>query len=92
MKTYKVELEIFINEEDGSEYTNPEVMNLVNVDDERDSISAAPYEFEEGEVVTEDDIYLEECNYVDEQGTGTMEFAFKKSDDIPNTNFEIDGL
>ena len=53
------------------------VINLVNLEDENDIIMAAPDEFEIGEIVNEDNLILKECNYVDEQGTGSGLFAFK---------------
>jgi hypothetical protein len=55
-----------------------DVMDLVNIEDDTDTIMAAPDDFENGEVVTEEQIILKECNYVDEQGVGTGMFAFKK--------------
>ena len=73
MKTYHVELVVF---EDGE--TNPEVMNLVNVNDTTDVIMVAPDEFKVGEIVTENNFYLEEVMMVDEQYYGKGTFAFKK--------------
>jgi len=72
MKTYKVVLTVFENGE-----TNPEVMDLVNVNDSTDRIMAAPDEFEVGEIVSENDFYLDEAMMVDEQSYGKGIFAFK---------------
>lgn len=72
-KVYRVVLATFESGE-----TNPEVMDLVNVDDESDRIMCAPDEFEVGEIVREGEFTLEEANYVDEQCYGTGLFAFKK--------------
>lgn len=71
MKTYKA-----IKPEHLSE--NDEAIDLVNIKDENDVIMAAPDNFKIGEILTEDQIEIKECNYVDEQGTGTALFAFKK--------------
>ena len=70
MKTYKA-----IKPEHLSE--NDEAIDLVNINDENDVIMAAPNQFEVGEILTEDQIEVKECNYVDEQGTGTAPFAFR---------------
>lgn len=70
MKTYKA-----IKPEHLSE--NDEAIDLVNINDENDVIMAAPDNFQVGEILTEDQIEVKECNYVDEQGTGTAPFAFK---------------
>ena len=87
---YRVELEIFIDEND-KEYTNPEVMNLVNVNDDRDYIPCAQDEFTVGELVDEDEFEMFEANYVDEQGVGTTWFAYKITSP-PNTNYGVDGI
>ena len=55
-----------------------DVVDLINVDDETDIIPGAPDEFVDGEIVGEDEIILKENNFVDDQGVGTMMFAFKK--------------
>jgi len=55
-----------------------DVVDLININDETDTIPGAPDEFVDGEIVTEDEIVLKKNNYVDEQGVGTMDFAFKK--------------
>ena len=73
MKKFKVILAVFENGE-----TNPEVLDLVNINDESDRIMAAPDEFIEGEIVSDYDISLEECNMVDDHCFGTGIFAFKK--------------
>lgn len=72
MKTYRVVQAIF---EDGEMFEN--VLDLVNVDDEEDRIMAAPDEFKVGDLLEENDFFVEECNYVDDQGTGVAPFAFK---------------
>lgn len=66
MKTYKV---VALS-------TNDEVVDLVNVEDETDIIPAAPFTFKDGDLITEEQFYLKECNYVDDNTTGTMNFAF----------------
>jgi hypothetical protein len=73
MKNYKVVLTQFENGE-----TDPEVMDLVNIENDSDRIMAAPYEFIEGEIVTENEIELQECQYTDEHTFGVGTFAFKK--------------
>jgi len=55
-----------------------DVVDLINVNDESDTIPGAPDEFVDGEIVSEDEIILKENSYVDDQGVGTMLFAFKK--------------
>ena len=71
MKTYKAIKPKHLSE-------NDEAIDLVNIKDENDVIMAAPDNFKIGEILTEDQIEVKECNYVDEQGTGTALFAFKK--------------
>ena len=56
---------------------NEEAFNLVNVEDSTDYIMVAADEFKLGETVMEGTFFIEECNYVDDQGTGTGYFAFK---------------
>lgn len=73
MKKYIVELVEFENGE-----TNPEVCDLVNVDDSSDRIMAAPDEFMVGEIVNEDEFEIRQNSMVDEQTYGTGDFAFKK--------------
>ncbi len=73
MKNYEVVLTVFENGE-----TNPEVMDLVNVNDSTDRIMAAPDEFSVGEIVNENEFYLDEAMMVNEQGYGKGTFAFKK--------------
>jgi hypothetical protein len=73
MKNYQVVLTVFENGE-----TNPEVMDLVNVNDLTDRIMAAPDEFNVGEIVNENEFYLDEAMMVDEQYYGKGTFAFKK--------------
>ena len=73
MAKFKAVLAVFENGE-----TNSEVLDLVNINDESDRIMAAPDEFIEGEIVSENDIILEECNMVDDHCFGTGIFAFKK--------------
>jgi hypothetical protein len=55
-----------------------DVVDLINVDDETDIIPGAPDEFIDGEILTEDEIVLRENSFVDDEGVGTMMFAFKK--------------
>ena len=72
MKTYQVKLAVFENGE-----TNPEVLDLVNVLDENDRIMANPDDFFVGEIITEEDFFVESCSYVDEYCYGSGYFAFK---------------
>ena len=72
-KTYKV-----VQEVDALGEPMDEVINLVNVDDERDYIFANPDDFIVGEIVDEDGFYLRDCSYVDEHTYGTAAFAFRK--------------
>ena len=72
MNEFKAVLVVFENGE-----TNPEVLDLVNINDESDRIMAAPDEFQVNEIISENDIILKECNMVDDHGFGTGIFAFK---------------
>ena len=55
------------------------VRDLVNVNDEYDRFMASPDDFPTvGELVTENDFYLENHPYDDEQGIHNGEFAFRK--------------
>ena len=67
MKTFKVCI-----------FSGTDVVDLININDETDIIPGAPDEFIDGEILTEDEITLKENNFVDDQGVGTMMFAFKK--------------
>jgi hypothetical protein len=58
--------------------TNSEKVDLVNVEDDSDTIPAAPDEFTEGDIITEEDFYLEKNSYVDDETYGNMLFAFPK--------------
>jgi hypothetical protein len=75
MKTFKAVQEF--NSGEPMQDLESFVINLVNIDDENDVIMSAPDEFKIGEIVSEENIILKECNYVDEQGSGTGLFAFK---------------
>jgi hypothetical protein len=55
-----------------------DVVDLINVDDKSDTIPGAPDEFVDGEIINEDQIVMEDAPYVDDQGVGTMLFAFRK--------------
>lgn len=57
---------------------NEDLRDLVNINDNTDTIPIAPDNFNAGDIVTEDDFFLEDSNYVDENGAGTMLFAFEK--------------
>jgi len=72
MKKYRATLCIF-----DEWVTNPEVMDLINIEDEMDIIMCAPDEFFEGELVTEGEFYLKNAPYVDDQGVHNGTFAFK---------------
>lgn len=72
MRTFKAVLAEFESGE-----TNPEVMDLVNINDETDKIMCAPDEFEVGDIVQEKDFYLEEQMMVDDQCYGLGMFAHK---------------
>ena len=63
--------------ENPQEPTNEVAMDLVNVEDDTDRIMCAEDEFTEGELVTEDDIILQTCAYVYDDGVGSALFAFK---------------
>ena len=67
MRTFKVCIE-----------KGTDVVDLINVNDETDIIPGAPDEFVDGEILTEDEIILKENSFVDDEGVGTMLFAFKK--------------
>jgi len=81
MKKYKVVAPDLIDPESpmgSQEIVNySEVIDLVNVEDEDDRFMANPDDFEVGEEVTEDDFYLKNCSYTDDQGIGTAPFAFR---------------
>lgn len=68
MKQYQV---ISVNE-------NPEVMDLVNINDSSDRIMCAPDEFKLDEIINEEDFYIERCNYVDDHNFNSGDFAFRK--------------
>lgn len=55
-----------------------EIMDLINTNDESDSIPAAPDEFKDGEIISEDDIEMKDNSYVDDETYGSMLFAFRK--------------
>jgi hypothetical protein len=55
-----------------------DVVDLININDVTDIIPGAPDEFVDGEFITEDEITMNVCSYVDDQGFGTMMFAFRK--------------
>jgi hypothetical protein len=74
MKLYRVDLSIF---EDGS--TNPNAKELVNVQDSSDRILCHPNAFSVGDIITEFDFHLEECNIAEEYCTGNALFAFEGS-------------
>jgi hypothetical protein len=89
MKTYRATLAVFedkLNETFTGEAIDlvftGEAIDLVNVDDENDRLFADPDSFTVGELVTEDEIYLEPRAYVDENNYGTCFFAFKKEEDL----------
>lgn len=76
MKTYKVQFYNF-GTEDAPVYSD-DVIDLVNVQDSEDRIWASPEDFTVGETITEEQFYKESRSYVDDQGAGSAEFAFKK--------------
>lgn len=77
MKTYKVE-RVYDEEGEPVQDLSSDVVNLVNIDDVKDIIWCAPDEFRVGTLVTEDEFFTKKCNYVDDYGVGSAEFAFKK--------------
>jgi hypothetical protein len=77
MKTYKVE-RVYDEEGEPVQDMASDVVNLVNIEDDTDIIWCAPDEFKIGSLVTEDDFTAKKCNYVDDVGVGSAEFAFKK--------------
>ena len=58
------------------------LLSLVNVQDESDQIFCADDSWTEGDLVEEDGFYTEVCNYVDDQGLGSADFAFPKQNAI----------
>lgn len=82
MKRYKVVQPIMINPDEPmgiQEDMDIEARDLVNVEDESDRYMANPDDFETiGEIVTEEQFELVDSNYVDDQGTGTCDFAFRR--------------
>ena len=80
MKTYRATL-VFFEDELNETFTG-EAIDLVNVDDPEERIMADPDSFTVGELVTEDEIYLEPRAYVDENNYGTAMFAFKKEEEL----------
>ena len=82
MKRYKVVQPIMINPDEPmgiQEDMNIEARDLVNVEDENDRYMANPDDFQTiGEIVTEDQFELVDSNYVDDQGTGMCDFAFRR--------------
>ena len=77
MKTYRATLVVF--EDELNETFTGEAMDLVNVDDENDRLFADPDSFTVGELVTEDEIYLEPRAH---NNYGACFFAFKKEEDL----------
>jgi hypothetical protein len=65
MKNYKVVLR-----------HEPDVVDLVNIEDETDVIWAAPDLFKENDVISENDFTIKEANYVDDCTYGVGSFAF----------------
>lgn len=57
---------------------NDTAFDLINVADESDYLMCADDEFFEGEIVSENDIRFENQNYVDDNGVGSADFAYRK--------------
>lgn len=57
---------------------NNMALNLVNINDPYDVYMCAEDEFILDEIINEIEFYTKEHNYVDDQGVGTAEFAYKK--------------
>lgn len=74
MKKYKVVLR-----------NEPDVYDLVNIEDETDIIWCAPDEFKEGDIVSEDQFIVKKAQYVDDCTYGVADFAFPAL--IPNCNY-----
>jgi len=55
-----------------------EMVDLYCIEKPMEFLPGAPDEFVDGEIISEDQIVMEEAPYVDDQGVGTMLFAFKK--------------
>jgi hypothetical protein len=87
MKLYRVDLSIF---EDGS--THPNAKELVNVEDSSDRILCHPSAFSVGDIVSEYDFHLIECNMAEEYCTGTAMFAFEGSKQQKLLNSVIERL
>lgn len=68
---------------------NDECIDLVNIEDEDDRMMADPDSFIIGEVYTEDQIEMHDCDYVDEQGVGNAPFAFLVGSITIPTNYTI---
>lgn len=77
MKTYKATMTFMADPENVHEETNDTAMDLVNVEDDTDTIMCADDEFTEGELVTENDFHTQVCGYVYDDGIGSAPFAFK---------------
>lgn len=70
-----------------------DVRDLVNVNDEFDRFMASPDDFPTvGEIVSENDFYLKKASYVDEQGIGTADFAFRNEFDEEHFNNVYHGV
>jgi len=82
MKKYKVVQPIMINPNEPlgiQEDMNIEARDLVNVEDPEDRYMANPDDFETiDEIISEDEFYTEDCQYVDDQSVGSAPFAFRK--------------
>jgi hypothetical protein len=64
-----------------------DLRDLVNVNDDSDRFMASPDDFPDiGEIINEDDFELVDVNYVDDQGVGTADFAFRKEGSLSNPN------
>ena len=68
MKNYKLKFDDCFDEETNEPFENPECMSLVNVDDENETIMAAPDEFFIGEIYPEEAIIIRKNPYIDADG------------------------
>lgn len=62
----------------------PDVYDLVNIEDDTDIIWAAPDEFKKGDIIDEDQFIVKEAQYVDDCTYGVANFAFVAP--IPDCN------
>jgi hypothetical protein len=77
MKKFIVKGCTVFNEDIENYEISSDVIDLVNVENENETIMANPDDFTIGDFVTEEDFFLKEISYVDDQGTGRGMMAFR---------------